>query len=108
MNVATYDVIGGSSFIELSAYIQNKKATVNIQNNDEKCFLFCLSYVRNPPNSNEPNRPNHWKKYLVNFNVDGLKFPLPVKQIPKFGNQNEDFSVNVYAADEEKEKNSCK
>ena len=32
LNVATYDVIGGSSFIELPAYIKNKKATVNIKN----------------------------------------------------------------------------
>ena len=36
--------------------------------------------------------------------MDGLKFPLPVKQIPKFENQNKDFSVNVYALDEEKGK----
>ena len=104
VNVATYDVIGGSSFIELPAYIQNKKATVNIKNTDDKCFLFCLSYVRKPPNSKDPNRPNHYKKDLQNFNVDGLKFPLPIKQIPKFENQNPDFSVNVYAIDEEKEK----
>ena len=104
VNVATYDVIGGSSFIELPAYIQNKKATVNIKNDDEKCFLFCLSYVRKPPNSKDPNRPNHYKKDLANFNVDGLKFPLPVKQIPKFENQNPEFSVNVYAVDEEKGK----
>ena len=104
VNVATYDVIGGSSFIELPTYIKNKKAAVNIQNDDEKCFLFCLSYVRNPPNSNVPNRAFHYKKDLVNFNVDGLKFPLPIKQIPKFENQNPEFSVNVYAVDEEKGK----
>ena len=104
VNVATYDVIGGSSFIELPAYIQNKKATVNIKNTDDKCFLYSLSYVRNPPNSNVPNQPYHYKKDLANFNVDGLKFPLPIKQIPKFENQNPEFSVNVYAVDEEKEK----
>ena len=103
MNVATYDVIGGSSFIELPAYIQNKKATVNI-NTDDKCFLYSLSYVRKPPVTKEPNQPYHYKKDLANFNVDGLKFPLPIKQIPKFENQNPEFSVNVYAIDEEKEK----
>ena len=45
LNVATYDVIGGSSFIELPAYIKNKMACVNIQNDDDKCFLF-LSKLR--------------------------------------------------------------
>ena len=104
MNVATYDVIGESSFIELPSYIRNKKATVNIKNTDDRCFLFCLSYVRKPPNSNVPNRAFHYEKDLQNFNVDGLKFPLPIKQISKFENQNKDFSVNVYSVDEKKDK----
>ena len=104
VNVATYDVIGASSFIQLPAYIQNKKATVKIKNSDEKCFLFCLSYIRKPSIYKEPNQPYHYKKDLKNFNVEGLKFPLPVKQIPKFENQNPEFSVSVYAVDEEKEK----
>ena len=38
VNVATYDIVGGSSFIELPAYIKNKIACVNIKNADEKCF----------------------------------------------------------------------
>ena len=104
LQVATYDRIGGSSYIPLPKYIQSKKATVNIKNTDEKCFLFCMSYVRNPPNSNVPNRAFHYKKDLQNFNVDGLKFPLAVKQIPKFEAQNKEFSVNVYALDEIKSK----
>ena len=81
VNVATYDVIGGSSFIELPAYIRNKIATVNIKNDDEKLFPIVLfdRYVRNPPNSENPNRPNQYKKDLVNFNVNGLKFPLTNK-----------------------------
>ena len=104
VNIATYDVIGGSSFVELPAYVQNKKATVNVKNADEFCFLYCLSYVRKPLNSGNPNRAFHYKKDLKNFNLDGLKFPLPIKQISKFEKQNPDFSVNVYAVDEMKEK----
>ena len=104
VNVASYDVIGGSSFIELPAYIKNKKATVNIKNDDQKCFLFCMSYIRKPPNSNVPSKPYHYKKDLTNFDTAGLKFPLPVKQIPKFENQNRDFLVNVFGLDEKKGK----
>ena len=63
-----------------------------------------MSYVRKPPNSNVPNQPYNYKKDLQNFNVDGLKLPLPVKQIPKFEAQNKEFSVNVYALDEIKSK----
>ena len=103
MNVASYDVVGGSSFLELPAYIQNEKATINIQNTDNKCSLFCLSYVRNRM-AKDANGPYHYKKDLVIFNVDGLKFPLPVKPIPKFENQNKGFSVKVYSVDETTDK----
>ena len=48
LNIATYDVIGGSSNPPLPKYIQSKNATVNIKNKDNKNFLYCLSYIRKP------------------------------------------------------------
>ena len=63
------------------------------------CLLYSLSYVsyvRKPPNTDNPNRPYHYKKDLTNFNTIGLTFPTPVKQIPRFESQNPDSSVNVY------------
>ena len=32
----------GSSYIPLPDWIKNKKAIVNIENKDEKCFLWCI------------------------------------------------------------------
>jgi len=32
----------GGSYIELPDVIKNKKACVNIQNDDNKCFIWCL------------------------------------------------------------------
>ena len=95
VNVCTFDVIGGSSFIELPAHVKSKHACINIRNSDSKCLLYSLSYVRKPPKS-RPNRPYHYKKDLTNFNTTGLTFPTPVKEIPRFESQNPDFSVNVY------------
>ena len=43
LNIATFDVIGGSSNPPLPKYIQSKNATVNIKNKDDKNFLYCLS-----------------------------------------------------------------
>ena len=37
----------GSSYIPLPDWISNKKAIVNVENKDEKCFLWCiLRYLR--------------------------------------------------------------
>ena len=50
LQVATYDRIGGSSYIPLPKYIQSKKATINIKNvSDENCFQYSVLYAKYQP-----------------------------------------------------------
>ena len=64
LNIATYDIIGGSTNTPLPKFIQSKKATVTIKSDDKKNFLRCLSYVRNPPVKD----PQRLSKYIGRFN----------------------------------------
>ena len=41
MSVNRFSPLTGSGYMELPANIQNKKATINIQNQDDKCFMYC-------------------------------------------------------------------
>ena len=102
LNIATYDIIGGSTHTPLPKHIQSKKATVNIKNKDEKNFLYCLSYVRKPV-VEHAQRPSHYIKDLNNFDISGIKFPVTLNQIGKFEERNPDFSVNVYKLDKKKD-----
>ena len=43
-----FDPMKGSSYIPLPDWILNKKAIVNIQNKDEKCFLWCVLRYLHP------------------------------------------------------------
>ena len=104
LNIATFDVIGGSSNPPLPKYIQDKKATVNIMSKDTKNFLYCLSYVRKPV-VEHAQRPSKYIKDLNNFDISGIKFPVTLNQIEKFEQQNPDFSVNVFKLDKKKEIN---
>ena len=45
LHIADYDSIGGSSYIASPAWLSKKKATLNIRNNDEQCFLYCILAV---------------------------------------------------------------
>ena len=36
------------SYIPLPSEIQNGKATINIQNKDDKCFIYCLGRALDP------------------------------------------------------------
>ena len=100
--IATYDVIGGTSYTPLPKYIQSKNATVNIKNKDDRNFLYCLSYVRKPV-VEHAQRPSQYTKDLNNFDIAGIKFPVMLNQIAKFEQRNPDFSVNVFKLDKKKE-----
>ena len=100
LNIATFDVIGGSSNPPLPKYIQSKNATVNIKSKDDKNFLYCLSYIRKPAQI-----PSQYTKDLNNFDNSGMKFPVTWNQIAEFEQQNPDFSVNVFKLDKKKEIN---
>ena len=50
-------------------------------------------------------RPSHYTEVLNNFDISGIKFPVPLNQIEKFEQQNPDFSVNVFKLDKKKEIN---
>ena len=104
LNIATFDVIGGSSNPPLPKYVQSKKATVNIKSKDDKNFLYCLSYIRKPV-VKDAQRPSHYTEELNNFDISGIKFPVTLNQIAKFEQQNPDFSVNVYKLDKKVDTN---
>ena len=104
LNIATYDIVCGSTHTPLPKYIQSKNATVNIKNKGDKNFLFCLSYVRKPVVKNA-QRASKYIKNLNNFDISGIKFPVTLNQIEKFEQLNQDFSVNVFKLDKKKEIN---
>ena len=104
LNIATFDVIEGSTNPPLPKYVHSKKATVNIKSKDAKNFLYCLSYVRKPV-VEHAQRPSQYTEDLNNFDICGIKFPVTLNQIDKFERQNPDFSVNVFKHDEKVDKN---
>ena len=38
----------GNSYVPLPECIQNRKATINITNDDNKCFMYCLGRALDP------------------------------------------------------------
>ena len=61
---------------------------INIKNEDNQCFKWCVVRALNPVDKN-PNRIN---KELIeqakSLNWNGLKFPVDLKQIKIFENNN--------------------
>ena len=89
----------GSSYIPTPPKIANKTCSINIKNNDDKCFLWSVLACLHPP-SNHTEWLYHYHRYQDTLNVDALNFPLAIKDIPKFEKLNPSISINVLSLDE--------
>ena len=91
--------IQGSSYIPLPDWIMRKKAIVNIQNKDEKCFLWSVLRYLHPIEKNDC-RLGDLRQYEFSLNTKGITFPMKVKDISKFERLNPDLpSINVFSID---------
>ena len=87
---------GGRSYIELPSEIKNKKACVNVQNNNQECFKFSIlsALHYDEIKDDHPARPSKYTKWLNDLNFNGIDFPVKLKEIDKFENQNP-YRINV-------------
>src|SRR5678815_1267964 len=70
LHIADYDAIGGSSYIASPAWLSKKKATLNIVNKDDQCFLYCILAATHPVGEKDhANRVTKYKPYLNELNT---------------------------------------
>jgi len=98
--ITQYRPLSGSSYIPTPPSIAKKKAVVNVNNNDEKCFQWALLSCLYP-SKNNPCKVYSYHQYQNTLNFDGISFPMSVKHIPKFEKQNVNISINVISLDPE-------
>ena len=92
----------GSSYLPLPDWITNKKAIVNIQNKDEKCFLWCILRYLHPVDEKD-NRITDLKKYEFSLNTKGITFPMKLNHISKFEKLNPTIpGINVFSVNDNK------
>ena len=86
IHMVEYKPMRGGSYIPLPEFIKKKNAIINIKNKD-KCFLWSVLRYLHPVQKNG-ERINDLKKYENDLNFKQINFPVKVKDIKKFENQN--------------------
>jgi len=94
INIFKYEPLAGSSFIPLPVELERKRAIVNVENEDEKCFMWSVLAGKYPSKSNK-NRVSSYKQHENKLNMEGIEFPVKIHQISKFENQN-NISINLF------------
>ena len=86
--------IQAASYIELPEKYKNNKSNIDIKNDDQYCFLWCILASLYPVEDHK-NRTANYLMHFYKLNLKGLEFPMKVKDIPKFENLN-NLNVNVF------------
>ena len=101
IHFANWVPIKGSSYVPLPEKIVAKKAVINLKNEDEECFKWCVTRALNP--GDHPERVSlQLREDSKKLNWSGLKFPVKLKDIKIFEKANPEIAVNVFGFEEEK------
>ncbi|XP_054712885.1 uncharacterized protein LOC129222404 [Uloborus diversus] len=94
LRINKYNPLRGSSYIELPDKIKNKKAIINVKNEDNKCFMWSILSAIHPVDK-DPQRVLKYREFKNELNFKGIEFPVALTDITKFEKLN-NISVNVY------------
>lgn len=107
INYNKFNRFSGASYLPLPKSIKNKHAVINVKNNDNQCFKWAVLSALHPANDN-CNRLSKYERFKNELNFDGIEFPVTLKDITIFEDQNPEISINVYIIQKEYDINTEK
>jgi hypothetical protein len=87
-----------SSYKDLTKFVRDKEAVINIKNTDNACFRWCLLRAVNLVNKNA-ERISEVRSKISTLNWGNKTFPVKLKDIGKFEKLNPNYTVNVLGLD---------
>ena len=97
-----WDPLKGSSYIDLPRELKNKNAIINMKNEDNnKCFLWCVLRALNPKDNHPERIDKDLKSKEHTLNMEGIAYPVELKDIKRFEKQNPDISISVLGYNKE-------
>ena len=95
LHTTRWEPLYGSSYIPLDPYLANKKALINMQNEDEKCFMWSVLRALYPKDTNPQRIDKDLKSKQNTINMDGIRYPVNFRAIDRFEIQNPNISISV-------------
>ena len=95
-----YRPLRGNTWIRLTEKLANKKAIINIKNKDNKCFLWCVLRALNPKDNHKERVDKELMEKENTLNMEGIEYPVNLKDINKFEKQNPSISITVFGHEE--------
>ena len=95
LHTSIWNPINAGSYIDLPKELKNKKAIINMQNEGDKCFLWCVLRALNPTNSHPERVDKDLKSKQDTLNMEGIRYPVDFRGIDRFESQNPEISISL-------------
>ena len=83
------------SYIDLPEALKNKKAIINMKNQDEECFKWCVLRALYPTDSHPERIDKDLKSKQYSINMKSIKYPVSFRGIDRFESQNPEISITI-------------
>ena len=101
LHTCAYDPLRAGSYINLPKELKGKNAIINMKNEGDKCFLWCVLRALYPTDKNPQRIDKHLKSKEYTLNMDGITYPVDFRGIDKFEKQNPEISITVLGYNED-------
>ena len=96
---ARYEPLRGSSFMPLPTKLQNKKAIVNMKNEDNECFKWCVTRALNQGKAHPERVTEELRQEAKKLDWSGIEFPMALQNINNFERRNPEIAIFVFGFD---------
>ena len=95
LHTTIWDPLNASSYIELPPFLKNKQAIINMKNQDNECFKWCVLRALNPKDKNPDRIDNDLRSKEDTLNMEGISYPVDFRGVDRFESQNPDISISI-------------
>ena len=80
INTINYKPLKGKSYIPLPDKLSAKKAIINMKNDDDQCFKWCITRALNPAENHPERITQKLREQAEKLDWSGISFPVAVSE----------------------------
>ena len=101
LHTTRWEPLYGSSYMPLDPYLANKKALINMQNEDDKCFMWSVLRALYPKDNHPERIDKDLKSKQDSINMEGIRYPVSLRAIDRFEHLNPNISISILGYNKE-------
>ena len=95
LHTTRWEPVNAGSYIELPQALKNRKAIINMKNQDDKCFMWSVLRALNLKDTHPERIDNDLKNKVDTLNMEGIQYPVSLRAIDRFEHLNPEISITV-------------